>query len=298
MDFHSKKVLITGIDGFTGRPLGQSLGKLGAEVFGLTNNEFAAKSKNIFYAPLQNRDDVADVIKTVKPDYIVHLAGIAFANHKDVLKYYDVNVVGTENLLDACVTANLTPDKIIIASSAAVYGFATDEFVSESSELAPVSHYGVSKLAMEHIAQTYADRLPILITRPFNYVGAEQPVHFLIPKIVDHFKKKSKIIELGNLDIVREFSDFRDVVQTYISLMYNAKPGVVNLCSGKSHSISDVINTLSTISGHKIEINQNPDFMRANDMKRLVGNPKHMNTISKYEYKYSLENTLKNMLDA
>jgi len=226
MSFRSKTILITGARGFTGVHLSAALRKKGATVWGSCNAANASDDPNMLYADLTDYERVLEVLKSVRPDYIIHLAGISFAAHENALPYYKVNVIGTQNILEACVKIGLTPEKIILASSAAVYGDPNADLTTESHRLNPQGHYGCSKLSMEFIAQSYMPKLPIVITRPFNYTGVGQADHFLVPKIVKHFKEAKDTIELGNTDVVREFSDVRDVCSVYIKLLRQAGTGV------------------------------------------------------------------------
>ena len=146
---------------------------------------------------------------------VVHLAALAFVAEQDPALFYQVNVIGTRNLLEALCNQSTHSECTILASSANVYGNSELEIISESSPTRPANDYAVSKLTMEYLAKTYCDKLPITITLPFNYTGVGQSDRFLIPKIVKHFKKRAPVIELGNLDVAREFSDVRDVALIY-----------------------------------------------------------------------------------
>ena len=296
MELKDKRVLITGISGFTGAHLKYALTAKGAIISGISNEPDCCSETGLFYAPLEDYARVRDAISAIRPEYIIHLAGLSFAALEDQIPYYAVNVLGTQNLLNACIDTQTVPQKILLASSAAVYGDPGPAKVSESQEFSPLGHYGCSKLTMEFIAQTYMDELPILITRPFNYTGIGQPEHFLIPKIVKHFRDKEKTIELGNINITREFSDVRDVVSVYLNLLSSDWNGITNLCSGVGHTFEDLIQTCIKLSGHEIKILQNPKFIRKNDIKKLVGDPAHLNSLIDYKYKYSLEDLLNEML--
>ncbi len=184
-------------------------------------------------ADLARPEQLRAALEAVQPDCIVHLAAITFVPHGDPLEIYQTNLFGTFNLLDAILAVGLRPRKILLASSANVYGNPSVEVIDETLCPAPVNHYAMSKLAMEHMARTYQDRLPILMTRPFNYTGPGQDQHFLLPKIVGCYRRRQPVIELGNLDVIRDFSDVRFVVEAYRRLLDSDVAGeTVNICSG------------------------------------------------------------------
>jgi nucleoside-diphosphate-sugar epimerase len=140
-----------------------------------------------------------------------------------------------------------------------------------------VNHYAASKLAMEEMVRSYADRLPVAMSRPFNYTGAGQAGHFLVPKLVAHFAERRAVIELGNLDVVRDFSDVRMVAEAYVRLLAAQVPGgVTNLCSGIGRSLRWVLDELRALSGHQIEVRVNPEFVRTSEVRRLVGSDRRM----------------------
>ena len=188
------------------------------------------------------------------------------------------------------------PKLVIIPSSAYVYGFPANGMLSEDSELKPLNAYGKSKLLMENMCKDF-ENLSILITRPFNYTGRGQDLSFLIPKIIYHFKLKKKRIELGNLNVKREFNDVRDVCQIYIKFLENVRiSDTVNVCSGKSYSIRDIIMVCERITGHSIDVVVNKNLKRKKEIYQIVGDPRKMNSlIGNYTFN-NLEDTLRFML--
>lgn len=265
--------LITGVNGFTGHYLAEELRTAGYTVVGLSSTEMAQSASSVNYlCNVLDREKLVDILTQVKPDVVVHLAAITFVAHDDVDAIYRTNVVGTRNLLEAIIKSKHIPRSILLASSANIYGNALVEPIDEIVSAAPTNDYAVSKLCMEYMARLWLDRLPITVVRPFNYTGAGQSVNFLIPKIVDHFKRRAPILELGNLDVVRDFSDVRSVVQRYRLLLESKTQGeVFNVCSGQGHSLLDVLQMMRDVSGHNPEIKVNPAFVRANEVHRLVG---------------------------
>ncbi|MCL5796631.1 MAG: NAD-dependent epimerase/dehydratase family protein [Gammaproteobacteria bacterium] len=142
---------------------------------------------------LLDREALTRAVVDCAPDAIIHLAAISFVPNSTGEAVYTTNVIGTENLLQAALGCDVRPARVILASSSHVYG--QNPNPQETDCPSPINHYGISKLAMEHLAHTYSDRLNIVITRPFTYTGVGQPGHYLIPKLVQHFRDRSPTIE-------------------------------------------------------------------------------------------------------
>lgn len=286
------RALLTGRSGFTGRYVARELEQAGYEVIGLSNHGDENQPGSI-RANLLDRRAILEAVAAIEPDVVLHLAAIALVAHGDVDEMYRVNIVGTRNLLEALATAPRRPQLVVLASSANVYGNAQAELLTEETPAAPANDYAVSKLAMEQMARLWMERLPIVITRPFNYTGSGQSEQFLIPKIVSHFRRRSPVIELGNTEVVRDFGDVRSVSSAYLSLI-KAKPAgqVFNLCTGIGHSLDDVLAMMSEIAGYTIVKKVNPAFVRANEVHRLIGsNAKMIKQIGSYD-QFSLRETL------
>lgn len=266
-----KRALITGLRGFTGHYVARELEAAGYRVFG-TAMRGAETAPDVFAVDLCDRAAVGAMVEQVQPDVVVHLAGITFVAHSDVEQIYRVNVVGTRNLLEALAAARHRASAVLLASSANIYGNASVPLIDESVAPAPANDYAVSKLAMEYMARLWMDKLPIIIVRPFNYTGQGQSENFLLPKIVSHFRRRERRIELGNLAITRDFSDVRMVARSYRRLLAAAPSGeAFNICSGRSNSLAEVIDLCSEIAGYRIDVQVNPAFVRANDVLTLSG---------------------------
>jgi len=266
-----RRALITGLRGFTGHYLAQELTAAGYRVFG-TVMPGEETGPDIFPVDLLDRAAVQRVVDEVQPDVVAHLAGIAFVGHGDAELIYRVNVVGTRNLLEALDKGGHRPTSVLLASSANIYGNASVPVIDENVPPSPANDYAVSKLAMEYMARLWIDKLPIIIARPFNYTGIGQAENFLLPKIVSHFRRNEQRIELGNLAIARDFSDVRMVARAYRRLLAVAPGGeAFNVCSGASHSLSNLIDLMSEIAGYRIDVQVNPAFVRANDVLTLTG---------------------------
>lgn len=280
----TESILVTGARGFTGHHF-VALAKLqGYSVTALEAN-------------LLDRNAVALELQDASFDYVVHLAAISFVGHGNASEIYDVNVIGTQNLLDGIVRSGHCPKKLLIASSANIYGNSKLGVISEDVMPQPVNHYAISKLAMEHIVATYFDQLPVVLVRPFNYTGPGQDVRFVIPKIVEHFKRAEPVVELGNIEVVREYNDVRFVCDAYMKLLLgNTSADVFNVCTSKGYSLSDVISRLTEITGHALDVSVNPAFVRPNEIAKLLGDSSKLNSAVGELATYSLTDTLQSML--
>jgi nucleoside-diphosphate-sugar epimerase len=280
-----QKILLTGAAGFTG-------------LFFRSAAEAAGHTVLPLQANLTDKAAVAAEVAQMQPDAVVHLAAISFVGHADDSAFYAVNVVGTMILLAALAALPVKPRSVLLASSANIYGNCDASPIAESQSPAPVNHYAMSKLAMEHMAMTYLDRLPIVISRPFNYTGPGQAPQFLIPKLVSHFARKAERIELGNLHVEREFNDVRMVCEVYLRLLDKGVPGqAYNVCSGQPYALQHVIATLEQITGHRMDVQVNPAFVRANEVHRLCGSTGKLVAAVGPLPAYGLEQTLPWMLE-
>ncbi|WP_306549237.1 GDP-mannose 4,6-dehydratase [Desulfobulbus sp.] len=265
------RALITGIGGFTGHYLARELEWAGYDVFGIVHGRHPMDSKQ-FAVDLCDRDQLADAVTTIQPEVVAHLAAISFVAHGDVEALYRINIIGTRNLLQSLANLTKPPRAVLLASSANIYGNAPVEIINEDVPPSPANDYAVSKLAMEQMAHLWLDRLPIVVTRPFNYTGVGQAPHFLLPKIVGHFQRGQNIIELGNIDVERDFSDVRTIAHIYAALLQQPPTGeVFNVCSGKVYSLKNILALMAEIAGYEIEAHVNPAFVRTNEIKRLQG---------------------------
>ncbi len=280
------RILVTGLTGFTGQHIKDQLESDGHDVIGLVSD-------------ITDREAVFAEVKKVNPEAVMHLAGLAFVGHGGINDFYQVNLLGTSNLLEALHQGAPNIKSVLLASSANVYGNQENNQLDETSNLNPVNHYAVSKYSMEKMASLWFDQLPIVIVRPFNYTGVRQNKLFLIPKIVSHFHERADVIELGNLEVYREFNDVRMVAEIYKKLIYAAPTATtVNVCTGKVYALKDIIKTCEDITGHSLKVKVNPQFVRKNEVKSLAGCNKKLKELVSDWHTPSIEDTLQWMLSA
>lgn len=292
-----KRVLVTGIKGFTGQYMAAELTAHGYEVFGIGSQP--GNGSHYRQVNLLDSEGLRAVIAHVDPEWVVHLAALAFVGHGDANAFYQTNVIGSRNLLDALASTGSALQCVLLASSANIYGNASEGILSESDRPAPANDYAVSKLAMEYMANLWSERLPLVIARPFNYTGVGQAENFLLPKITAHFRRKAVKIELGNLDVWRDFSDVRAVVQAYRGLMEARPVGqTFNVCSGHTHSLREVLAMCTNISGHQLQVEVNPAFVRAAEVKTLCGSGELLRSVLPQWQTPPLADTLRWMLES
>jgi len=293
-------VLLTGSSGFTGAYVRAELESTGWRVTGLAHAPSQRPGERELVVDLLDRHALTDAVASVQPTAVIHLAAIAHVAHEDVDAIYRCNVIGTRHLLEALAALPQVPARVILASSANVYGNATVEPIGEDTPPAPANDYAVSKLAMEYLARLWFERLPIVIVRPFNYTGVGQSTAFLIPKIVDHFRRRAQSIALGNLDVWREFQDVRTIATCYRRLleMDVTAGGVFNLCSGRAWSLREVLQMMAHIAGYRIEVRSDPGLVRANEVRRLRGDPTRLARALGAGPAIALQDTLRWMYEA
>lgn len=280
------RVLVTGAKGFTGRYVYQKLIN--------DNHEVIELKSDLLDAVALNKE-----VQSIQPTAVMHLAAVAFVAHDKANDFYQTNLIGTRNLLESLDRHVSNVKSILLVSSAGVYGNKVPGKLSESVLPQPANDYAVSKLAMENMATLWKNRLPLFIVRPFNYTGVGQPQHFVIPKIISHFRDKVSAIQLGNIDVQREFNDVRMVAEIYTKLLAAAPVGkVLNICTSRGHVLRQVIKQCEELTGHQLDVQVNSQFKRNDDLKSLVGdNSRLIDTIGQFKV-YDLVDTLQWMLSS
>lgn len=294
------RALITGIKGFVGQYLLEELKKNNIETFGISRKEEI--EENIYKGDILDLESVANIIKYTQPDVVFHLAG--FTSVKDSWDKPDeamrLNKGGTENLYKAiaAVDANI---KVILISSAEVYGKPSKIPLLETDPIHPENPYSKSKLAQEKIARDNP-KIKTVICRSFPHTGPRQQPIFAIPS----FAKQIAMVEaglqneilVGNLDAQRDFTDVRDVVQAYRILAQSDNWGqIYNICSGKIWSIKQVLDTLLRCSEKNIKITIDSSKMRPSDIPVLRGDNTKIKHDIQWEPNISFITTLQDILD-
>ena len=303
------KVLVTGASGFTGLQMVRHLCQTGAlTVTGLVRKPvpfFQGGNFSCVGADLLDRARLFDVLSTLRPDGIIHLAGL---NHGSLKELLDANEAGTKNLLDAAFRANAECRVLVIGSSAA-YGYAGSDPVTEDARLRPLSDYGVSKAAQDTLAlKHHADcGSRVSVARPFNLVGPGQPPSFICGRIVQ------QVVEIENrqrdaLDVLevtsaRDFIDVRDAVRAYFAILSHPEFSqqcagrAFNIGSGITFAISAVVSLLEEITGERytVRVPENPPDV---PVPFLVSDTTRIRTITGWAAEIPFKESLRDMLDA
>jgi len=309
----TKKVLITGADGFVGRHLASFLAdKEGAEVLGLDLNppKFDQPWDRCEFGvcDVQDRDRVFSYVEEFRPDYVFHLAAQSSVRYswEEPQLTYDIAVKGQANVFDALRAAGI--DAVIhVACSAEEYGRVKEEDlpIKEDHPLRPASPYALSKVMQDYHAvfchQAYGTR--VIRTRAFNMTGPGQAPQFVVSDFARQIAEieageREPVIRVGNLEARRDFADVRDLVGAYWLLVRNGEPGeVYNVCSGCDHSIREILDMLLSFSKAPIRVEVDPMRLRKADIPVLRGDNSKMTQVVDWAPACALGKTLEDVLE-
>lgn len=308
------KILITGASGFVGRLLAKAEIERGNEVVGIHDPaESPDLSFNSYPIDLRSPRALKNFINEIGAlgalrvlRGVYHLAAISSVRmcEENPSLCFGVNVTGTLNLLDALSRLEEKP-RILFASSCEVYGNVNKLPVTEDQPPAPINIYGLSKLMGEEICQFYMREhgLPIIISRGFNHTGPGQKDSFVFPYVASTLAKIEKgtaepIIKMGNLSVIRDVLDARDVVRAYMALMDKGEPGsIYNVTSGRCISIEEGVRMLVEISGLDVKIAQESSRMRTYDIPKLTGDASRIEKDLGWQAKIPLDETMRDLLN-
>ena len=317
-----KKILITGFSGFVSFYFLEYLNNVIAEnekieVLGIDlklpeNYEADYNFKNIHIRFLSlNLMDFSALeiaITSFAPDYILHLASLSSvgASWKDPIGCFMNNTNIFLNMVEAVRKSGIHC-RILSVGSSEEYGNVTESDIplSESKNLQPVSPYAIARVSQEMLSKCYVDsmNLDIVLTRSFNHIGPRQRDIFVVPSFVKQIQTGKDAgltkIELstGNLEIIRDFLDVRDVVRAYYLLLTKGKKGeLYNICSGVGYTLKDVIAQIADLEGVSVTTVTDPEKIRPNDNMIIIGDNKKLSSETGWKPTYTLRQTLEDMI--
>jgi GDP-4-dehydro-6-deoxy-D-mannose reductase len=308
------KVLITGVAGFVGNHMAEFLRteRPGVEVFGIVLPHGASGTAlpggvAVIEADLEDAPAVDAALDLVHPDRIIHLAAQSSpqASWSDPAGTFRTNVLGLLNVLEAVRKRALSP-RILVIGSAEEYGMvdARDLPVDEETALRPATPYAVSKVAQGYLALQYAlaFHMGIVRTRTFHHTGPGRGEAFAESSFARQIAeiesgRRPAVMAVGNLEVVRDFSDVRDVVRAYWALLESGDAGAVyNVCSGKGTRIRDLLHTLIEAAGIDVEVRVDPELVRPADVPAMVGDPTRLRDATGWAPRIPLRQTLGDLL--
>ena len=310
------KYLITGFSGFVGRhfllyieSLGQPATILGIdrEIAGCESLKYRYLDCTFKQADLLNNVEWDSLIESFRPDYVLHLASFSSVAYswKNPIASFSNNTNVFLNLLEKIRVVN--PEcRILSVGSSEEYGSCRPDQLplTEATPLNPVSPYAVARVSQELLSKVYVDGFGcnIVMTRSFNHIGPGQLTTFVIASFASQLLNiKNKLVEpilvTGDISIVRDFVDVRDVVRAYDDLLKHGRSGeIYNICSGRGVSLDSVVDQMVAILGIQITKKTNPDLIRPNDNKAIVGSFKKIHAQIGWQPQIPLDQSLRDIL--
>lgn len=267
-----KRLFITGLSGFVGQHIQSRLA--------LPDSSWELLSAATPY-DLTDAGSLVDLWPQV-PDAVIHLAGQTFVPEafRDPARTLDINLFGTLNLLQA-LKARGFAGTFLYVGSGDVYGQVAESAlpITELQPPCPRNPYAVSKLSAEFLSLQWgmSEQWPVLVARPFNHIGTGQKDSFVIASAARQINRikqglQAPQLEVGDIDVTRDFLDVGDVISAYFALLEKGQPGqVYNICSGREQSIRSLIEQLADLAEVELQLVQDPARMRRADQRRVCG---------------------------
>ena len=274
-----KRILITGASGFIGSYLVKDLNDQELDFLAIDAKRIPGLSEDRQReVSLLEKGKLDNIIKEYQPNVVIHLAAVASVTHENVGEIYNVNVCGTANLLEAIKKNCPSKTRVILVSTAGVYGNQDVELYEENLPFNPANHYSYSIMVTEYLSRQYRDDMEIIIVRPFNIIGAGQRDIFLIPKLVKCFADKKEVIQVGNIKSYRDYVDVQYCGEILKELILRNKVDfdILNICSGIPCSGEMVIDMLKDITGFSPKVEISNEFVRQNEVWKMIGNPQRL----------------------
>jgi GDP-4-dehydro-6-deoxy-D-mannose reductase len=308
------KALITGISGFVGSHLAEYLlantdWEVAGTVYGPYDNiADLCGTLELYPAELSRLDVMTFVLEQSQPDAVFHLAAqpLVSVSRRDPWGTIETNVRMQLNVLEG--VARVQPQcRVLAVASSEEYGLVSEQDlpIDEDTPLRPLNPYAVSKVAQDLLGLQYhlSHKLDVVRVRPFNHIGPRQRIGFVAPDFASQVARVERglqppVMEVGNLEARRDFSDVRDVVRAYHLLVTQGRSGqVYNVGSGESHSVQDILDTLLSMTDVEIEVRQDPKRMRPSDVPEVVCDASRIREDTGWQTTISFEQSLEDILN-
>lgn len=296
-----RKLLITGETGFVGRNVVAAAEAIRRD-FG-----WVCVVPDTPY-DLRDEESLSALLARTQPDGVLHLAGVSFVpdSFNDPETTMQVNLLGSLHLLQALAQSNFT-GSFLFVSSGDVYGRLGNQAlpVTETHLLHPTNPYAVSKIAGEALCYQWSlkSKFRIVVARPFNHIGAGQREDFVLASMARQIVAIRRgdsppIIEVGDIDVTRDFLDVRDVIYAYMHLLNKGESGeIYNVCSGHARKVRDLITALLDLAGVDALLQTNPARLRPVEQREMVACNRKLVATTGWQARWPLQDTLKNILD-
>jgi GDP-4-dehydro-6-deoxy-D-mannose reductase len=305
-----KRILITGVGGFVGSYLAHRIAERGDDALGAgiegpppATERFLTRHWRV---DVRDGETLRAVLAEAEPTAIVHLAAQSSGalSFERPVETYSINAVGTLSLLEA-VSHAAPRSRVLVVGTGEVYGPNREGTrVVEDAVFHPMSPYALSKAAADTIAMTCARlwSLDVVRTRSFGHVAPGQTDRFLVPSLARQIAEIETaggegVVRVGNLDVVRDLTDARDVVEAYLELLDRGRSGAAyNVCRGEGARLADLANFLCERSRRRVRIEVDPARVRKAEVRYLVGDPGAIHRDTGWKAKIPLQQTLEDVL--
>ena len=262
----------------------------------------------LYPAELSRLDVVTFILERAQPDAIFHLAAqpLVAASRRDPWGTLETNIRMQLNVLEGVARVN-SVCRILAICSSEEYGLVREQDlpISEDTPFRPLSPYAVSKVGQDLLALQYhlTHGLHVIRVRPFNHIGPRQRLGFVAPDLASQVAaieagRREPIMNVGNLEAERDFSDVRDVVRAYTGLITGGTPGeVYNVGSGQAHAVQEILDILLSMSRVSVEVRREPARMRPSEVPRIVSDCTRIRQQIGWQTTIPFEQSLRDVLD-